>query len=307
MWPDASSSLSEVRRAIVALLLVALGGCDGERDETSAEPASSEAAAEASGTAALAGVVLPPERAPVVNPLELPVPLDPAPVAVEQLVFAVPQRMLERARLGSAMALRVATVEAVEGDNLVVRTGADAPYVIHRAYVVVPRLGQLQRGSYVVAGYSGELHHAVVKNLVGDKVLVRFTDVGFKLPDQKVEPKRLGVLGAGLRPGGYAAHLADQEYRHVLLVSSSPGEGGKRRWLVIGYGGATALVAEDKLRPLPEPRFSPRAGATVLAAWRGTMVRAQLVSVDDLGLYTVARARAGAPLLVDAGMIMPSE
>lgn len=294
-------------RLALALLLVLTLGCDDEHDEAAAEPASSEAAAEASGTPALAGVVLPPERAPVTNPLELPLPSDLAPVAPEQLVFAVPRRMLEGARLGAAMALRVATVEAVQGDHLVVRIGADAPYVIHRAYVVVPRLGQLSRGTYAIAGYAGELRHAVVKNLVGDKVLVRFTDVGFKLPDQKVDPKRLGVLGAGLRPGGYAAHLVEQEYRHVLLVSSSLGEGGKRRWLVIGYGGETALVAEDQLKPLPQPRFAPRAGATVLAAWRGTMVRAQLLSVDDVGLYSVARARAGAPLLVDAGMIMPSE
>jgi hypothetical protein len=37
------------------------------------------------------------------------------------------------------------------------------------------------------------------------------------------------------------------------------------------------------------------------------MVRAQVRSLDRPGLYTVKRNRAGAPLLVGPGMMMPLE
>jgi hypothetical protein len=252
------------------------------------------------------GFVLPPAPPPVTNPLELPEPTDQPPVEEGQRVFAVPERMLRGARLGTAMKLTAATVVSREGDNLVVTVGFGAPYQIHPAYVVVPRRGRLGNQSYVIATYDGELHHAVVKNLIGDKVNVRFTDLGIKTPDQVIDPAGVGLLGAGPSPGGYAVLLAEHEYSHVLLVSAAL-VAGKRRWLVLRYTGETELVPEEKLRALPVPRFTPRVGASVLAAWRGTMVRAEVKAIDSPALLSVTRARAGAPILVGPGMVMPTE
>lgn len=289
------------------LVSLLLGGCDETTDSLATDP-SAAVLPPAAGSVAptLEGIVLPPEVTPVTNPLELAAPLD-QPVATEgQRVFAVPQRMLQGAKVGTAMKLAAAIALGREGENLIVQLEDGAPYPIHPAYVVVPVVGRLRNGNYVIASYKDTLHHAVVKNLVGNRVNVRFTDLGFKTSDMKLDPERVGLLKAGLAPGGYAAHLAEHEYRHVLLVSASM-VAGKRRWLVLNHTGDTELVPDEKLRALPTARFNPRVGETVLAAWRGTMVRTQVKAVDAPSLLTVTRTRAGHALIVGPGMVMPTE
>jgi hypothetical protein len=296
------------RRLLLLLLAITLCACDEDTaDAESSEGALSPSAAPFGSVEQVpGGIVLPPEAQPVVNPFDLPAPTDQPEPEKGQRVFAVPQRMLASAKLGSAMKLASATARGREGQNYLVRIGFGAPYQIHPAYVVVPRPGRFRRGTYVIASYSGELKHGVVTHLVRDRVAVRYTDLGRKTSEQKLDPKRIGVLPSGLAPGGYAAHLTEHEYRHVLLVSSSMAA-GKRRWLVIGHTGETALVSEDKLQPLPVPRFKPKVGATVLAAWRGTLVRTQVKSLDRPALLTVTRPRAGWPLVVGPGMVMPTD
>lgn len=294
-------------RLLALLLVILVCACDDAGLETeSADGVANTSEAPMASALVPGGIVLPPEPQPVTNPLDLPVPADQPVPEKGQRVFAVPQRMLATAHLGSAMKLASATALEREGESFIVRIGFGAPYQIHPAYVVVPKSGRFRRGTYVIASYSGELKHGVVTHLVRDRVAVRFTDLGRKSAEQKLDPKRIGILPSGLAPGGYAAHLTEHEYRHVLLVSSSV-VAGQRRWLVIGHTGETALVSEDKLQPLPVPRFKPRVGATVLAAWRGTLVRTQVKSLDRPSLLTVTRPRAGRALIVGPGMVMPTE
>ncbi len=296
------------RRWSYALLGCAfVSGCEqapGGGDETTV--ASATPAAVASAIANPDGILLPPEVAPVTNPLELPEPTGQPTPEKGQRIFAVPREMLETARLGSALKLVAAEVLSREGENFIVEVGYGAPYQIHPAYVVVPRVGAVRRDAYVVASYNGEMRHGVVKHVLGDRATVQFTDLGFKAPDQKLDPKRVGVLPVGLAPGGYAAYLDEHEYRHVVLLSSSS-VAGKERWLVLHHTGECELVPAEKLKALPVPRFQPKIGAPVLAAYRGTMVRAQVTEIERPGLVTVTRARAGRPLVVGPGMIMPTE
>lgn len=302
-----SRPLTPRARWALVVVVALFGGCDnatdpvGEREVTTAAPETADSVVANPG-----GIILPPEATPTTNPLELPEPVG-QPVPEEgQRVFAVPRAMLENARVGTAMKLAAATVYSREGENYVVQIGTGAPYQVHPAYMVIPRPGRFNRGSYIIASHGDELRHAVVKNRLADRVTVRFTDIGRKSPDQRLDPKRIGLLPAGLAPGAYAAHLDEHEYRHVLLVSSST-VAGKERWLVLRYGGETELVSADKLRALPVPRFKPRIGETLLAAWRGTLVRTQVTEIDQPGILTVTRARAGLPLFVGPGMVMPTE
>lgn len=292
---------------VLAIVVSLCTGCEDATDPVDGQEVPTAAPETAdSAVANPGGIILPPEATPVTNPLELPEPAG-QPVPEEgQRVFAVPRGMLENARLGTAMKLAAATVFSREGENYVVQIGSGAPYQVHPAYMVIPRAGRFTRGSYVIASHGDELRHAVVKNVIGDRVTVRFTDIGTKSPDQRLDPKRIGMLPSGLAPGAYAAHLAEHEYRHVLLVSSST-IAGKERWLVLRHGGESELVPADKLRALPVSRFKPRVGETLLAAWRGTLVRTQVTGIDAPGILTVTRARAGLPLVVGPGMVMPTE
>jgi hypothetical protein len=250
--------------------------------------------------------VLPPERPWNPNPLELP-PAAPIAVEVNQRIFAVPRDMLAAAKPGHLLALHAAHVVRVEGDLWVVREGHGEAYIIHPAYVVVPKPGRFARETPVIAAYRGRLHHGVVKHLLRDRVVVRFTDLRFRLGDQKLDPTRVGVTGPGLSPGGHAVYPTESGLAHVLLVSRGDHPDGKARWLTIGYGGAAELIDEERLRPLPVGgRFRPRVGDTVRAAYRGTMVMATLREIDRPGWYTVKRERAGAPLLIGPTEIMPA-
>ena len=90
-----------------------------------------------------------------------------------------------------------------------------------------------------------------VKGFMRDRVVVRYTDLGFKIPDQKLERDRVGVLAGGLTPGAYAVHRTEREARHVLLVSEATHPGGKRMWLTLGYSGEARLVESAALTGLP--------------------------------------------------------
>ncbi|HHH31363.1 MAG TPA: hypothetical protein ENK57_23865 [Polyangiaceae bacterium] len=250
------------------------------------------------------GIVLPAPRTFDPNPLGLP-PVAPVPMKKGQRVFAAPPRMVRAAKLGTSFMLAMATFLAMEGNDYVVRVGFGEPYQVHPGYVVVPRPGRFRRGAIVIAGYRDQLHHGVVTGLRRDRVMVQYTDLGFRLGDQRLAHDRIGVLSGGLEPGAYAAYRADQEYRHVQLVSSGRHPDGKTVWLAIEHEGQIRLIDEAQLVSLPRPRFNPRPGSTVLAAWRGAMVRATVRELERPGLYTVKRPRAGAPLLVGPDMIMP--
>ncbi len=283
---------------LAAALALCLGCAD---DQTDGETV--EAAASASGSARPAvsdGLVLPPPRPFDSDPLDLgPLPAD---VVEGQRVFAVPAEMLETAEVGKALALEAATVLGRDGDDVVVRVGHGKSYPVNPHYLVVPRPGRFRRGAELIASYRGRMRHAVAKLLSRDKWVVQFTDLGFSLADQKLDPEVIGVLGEGLVPGAFAVRRAAGEYRHVTLISAA-GE----RWLVIGEDGISALVPADELTRLPRPRFAPKVGQEVLAAWRGSMVRAEVRALERPGLYTVKRPRAGAPLWVGPGQIMPVE
>jgi len=291
-----------MRLPAVGLLCALLVGCgDNQRADGVDRPTATTAV----GSAPVVhsdGFVLPPQRSQSANPLGL--PPSTLTLAKGTRVFAVPETMLEGSKLGSALMLRSAKVMGQDEQDLIVRVGFGRNYRLHPGYVVVPRKARFRRNGEVIAGYRGRLRHGVVKGLSRDKVVVRFTDLGFKLSDQKLSPERVGVLGDGLVPGAFAVYRSTTEYRHVLLVSSAVHEDGKTRWLVLDHDGDSQLIDSDALQRVGGSRFNPKVGATVLVAWRGDMVRAQVRSIDRPGLYTIARQRAGAPLLVGPGMMM---
>jgi hypothetical protein len=287
---------------LVALAASLIGGCsDDEVASAGLAPTSTQR-----GPAALPpdGVVLPPPALAEPNPLALPA-MTARELDKGQRIFAVPERMLRGAKLGAAFVLRSASYLRREGSDYVVRVGFGKPYPIHPGYVVVPRPGRFRRGANVVAAHRGTLRHGVVTGLRRDRVLVQYVDLGFRLAPQRLAPSRIGLLGGGLEPGAYAAYRADQEYRHVLLVSKG-GSRGKTQWLVLEHEGQTRLIDAAKLVTLPPSRFKPKKGSAVLAAWRGAMVRATVRDLERPALYSLKRPRAGAPLLSGPGMMMPA-
>lgn len=295
------------RRELSLLGLATLVGCQDETDGAGPDPLGGSTA-DASTSAKLPldeGILLPPPRTFDPNPLGLPA-VAPVPMKRGQRIFAAPPRMVQRAKLGSSFLLAMATFLAMEGNDYVIRVGFGAPYQVHPGYVVVPRPGRFRRGAIVIAGYRDQIHHGVVTGLRRDRVMVQYTDLGFRLGDQRLAPDRIGVLTDGLEPGAYAAYRADQEYRHVQLVSGGRHADGKKLWFAIENEGQIRLIDEAQLVALPRPRFKPKKGSTVLAAWRGAMVRATVRDLERPGLYTVKRPRSGAPLLVGPDMMMPA-
>lgn len=250
--------------------------------------------------------VVPPSTPPEPNPLDLPPSAPPEDLKKGQRVFAVPPEMLRDLSPGHVVEMRAAYYRGeAEGGAMLVRIGFGPTYPIHPGYVVVPRRGRFGRGVRVIASYRGRLHHGVVTGLRRDRVLVQFTDLGFKLSEQRLDPERIGKLGSSLEPGGFAVRSTEQGLAHVLLVSSANHPDGKERWLTIGHLGHIDLVEAEQLRRLPPKRLRLRKGDAVRAAWQGTMVPGTLRDFERPGLYTVKRPRSGAPLLVGPGMIMP--
>jgi hypothetical protein len=289
-----------MRGARALALLAVLSGCSD-----SVTPGSEDAAASATPSATAVagqGFVLPPPRPFKSNPLELAaeaVNLEPG-----ERVFAVPRRMLEHAKLGSTMVLEPARVEGREGADVVVRVRQNIPNPVHPAYVVVPRRGRVGRGTPLLVVYRDELHHAVARNVALDSVVVRITDAGRKLPDQKLAQDDVAVLSPGeLVPGGQAVYHEGKVHRHAQLVSRGTAR-GKTQWLVLGRAGEAQLVEESRLVALPQARHNPRAGDRVWVAFRGEMVPGEVRAIDAPGLYTVKRDRAGEPLLVGPGELM---
>ena len=284
--------------AVAGLCCNALGCNDPAKTTAPAAPSTT-----ASATAAQVpgGLVLPPRRPFDSNPLKLPV----LPVALKKgdRVFAIARRELETAQLGSTLVLRAARVEGMEGSDVTLRLTFGPLYAVHPGYVIVPRQARLRRGANVIANLHGKLRHAVVTNLLRGKILVRYTDMGRKRPDRRLDPEDVGALGSGLEPGAFAVYRTAQQQHHVVLVSRGDYPDGKRRWLVLGYGSAAMIVDEAKLAPFPK-RFKTKVGEDVLVAWRGTMVSATVRLIDNPGLYTVKRQRAGAPFTVGPGQIM---
>jgi hypothetical protein len=294
-----------MRRLPCLMLLLAASGCSNSETAGSDGELAATASASASATVAPAvGFVLPPPRPFNANPLGL----STAPVTVEEgdRVFAVPRRMLEHAKLGSTMLLEPGRVEGREGEDLIVRVKNGVPYPVHPAYVVVPHRGRIGRGTSLLVAYRDVVHHAVARNVAHDRVVVRITDAGRKLPDQKLDPEDVGMLEDGvLEPGGHAAFSEKNVQHHVMLVSRGRHE-GKWHWLVFGMAGEAQLIEESRLQALPRQRHDPRPGDKVLVAFRGAMVSAEVRAVDAPGLFTVKRERAGEPLLVGPGWLMPA-
>ncbi len=291
-------------RWTLLLLLLGCGAGCGDNAET---PAVAVASAKATAAAVVAagGVVLPPAQPYDANPFGL--PSQPLELAVGSRVFAVTEAMLRGATLGRAMKLYSAKVLGREGELVQLRIGTGKPYLAHPAYMVQPKDGRLRRGAPLFAAYRGVLKHGVLRRMAPRRgIVVRFTDLGYRLSDQTLKRSRVGMLPAGLAPGGYAVMRGDHSYEHVTLVSNTSSKDGKRRWLVFGYAGTSRLVPEDRLVALPPPRYRPRTGDEVLVAWRGTMVAARIRNVDLPGLFMVQRRRAGGALTVGPGMLMPA-
>jgi hypothetical protein len=220
------------------------------------------------------------------------------------LVYTVPTRVLETARVGSSFVLRAATAQAVEGGNLIVRIGREPSYPVHPAYVIVPQRGQLPRGCPVLAPYRGQLGHAVVTAAKRDLVTVRYTDIGPGYGDQPLPVRDVAPQSPGLAPGNHAV-VTDGEVMHfVLLLSGGVHPDGKRRWLVLGYAGEAGLVEEERLQPI-RLDYQPKVGTMVYAPWLGTMVPAKVTDVDPHGVLTVRRASTAPPLVLGPGMLLP--
>jgi hypothetical protein len=294
-------------RLALALLAGLLGGgCSADSLDRGTEgPAASADAAEiASAAVPKPGqFVQPPRPAFDSNPLGLP-GAAPA-IAPDTLVYTVPKRVLETARVGSSFVLRAATAEGVEGGNIVVRVGHDASYPVHPAYVLVPPRGPLRRGGAVLAPYRGQLGHGVVVSVKRDRVTVRYTDAGPGYGNQPLASREASPQTPGLAPGNYAVVVDRDLMRHVMLLSGGAHADGRRRWLVLAYAGEASLVEEDRLQPMPLD-FRPKVGATVAVPWLGAMVPARVTAVDPLGVFTVRRASSAPPLLLGPGMLMPA-
>lgn len=255
------------------------------------------------------------------NPLRLPprrVTIDPG-----KRVFTFSDQMLQGAKLGSTLVLYAATVAGFEGDDLIIEGRGGPSYKVHAGYVIpVPDDPRVKPGDVVLTEWNSVMRHAVITKLVKDKVGVRFTDMDSKMAEVLLQGGRAAAASAGidltrgsasraarfvkqtegLQPGNYAALQQGGDFRHVLLVSPVTAE--KKRWFCLGFGGAAMIVDEAELRPIPV-RYTPKVGASVWAEWTGTMRKATVQSVDELGLFTVKYDRAGRPRAIGFGLIMP--
>jgi hypothetical protein len=242
--------------------------------------------------------------------------LPPRRVTIEhgKRVFSFSDQMLHGAKLGSTLVLYAATVAGFEGDDLIIEGRGGPSYKVHAGYVIpVPDDPKVKPRDVVLTEWNSVMRHAVVTRLVKDKVGVRFTDMDSKTNEVLLQGGRVtGAPGAskvarfvkqteGLKEGNYAAMKQGSEYRHVLLVSPLSGE---KRWFCLGFGGAAMLVEEASLHPIPV-RYTPKVGASVWAEWTGTMRKATVQSVDEVGLFTVKYERAGRPRVIGFGLLMP--
>lgn len=298
---------------LVAVLLVAsaLGGAACEKRAQPVDDAPSITSATVAAAAPAAAVPAIPTIMPAItgpmgsispsNPLGLPprrLKLD-----AGRRVFTFSAPMLNQAKIGSTLVLYGATVVGFEGDDLIVEGKGAPSYKVHPGYVIpVPDAVRVKPGDPVLTEWAGAMKHAVVTKLVKDKVAVRLTDVDTRMPEVLIKDARFLVQRDGLLPGNYAAALGTDEIRHVLLVSPIA-DGSKRRWFVLGFGGAAELVDEVDLRPIPV-KWTPKVGAAVFAESLGVMRKATVMSVDPPAFFTVKFERAGRPAPVAWGLLM---
>jgi hypothetical protein len=234
------------------------------------------------------------------NPLKLPArKLD---LAAGSRVFTVPEVMLRGAKLGSAFSLRAATITGRDGDDFIVDGRDGPPYRVHAAYVIplVP-LTRPKLEAPVVAEWAGALRHGVIRRLVKDKIVVRFTDAGDK-SERTLSAEQMMLQKDGFHSGNYAVRRSGADYVHLLLVSPLGESSGD--WLAIGYGGATQVVAERDLLAVPVS-YLPKVGTSVWAEHLGKMRDAKVTAVDRPGLCDVRFDRAGKSVVVGWGLVMP--
>lgn len=254
---------------------------------------------------------------PAADPNPLGLPPRRVELAEGTVVYAPPLAMLRGATLGTTMQLRATTVAGKDGDALLLDGGEDQDYLVHPGYVIVhvpgsrtPRLNQP-----VITQFAGLLRHGVVKSFIRNKVNVRFTDVVGQ-PERQLDARVLMAQSDGLAPGNYAALKLKDGYEHVLLLSRADADAGaaptkgapkvdpNAQWLVIGYGGATSIVAASELALIPVT-YEPKVGTQVWAEHLGRMRRGVVSNVDKPSVFFVRFERAGAPISVGWGELMP--
>jgi hypothetical protein len=237
------------------------------------------------------------------NPLGLPprrIKLDPG-----RRVFTFSDRMLASARPGSTLVLYAATVVGFDGDDLIIEGRGGPSYKVHPGYVIpVPDAPRVRLHEPALTEWNGAMKHAVVTRFVKDRIAVRYTDMDARTPEALLKDVRFVPQTEGLAPGNYAAQKEGDEWRHVLLVSRL-GEGNPGQWFALGYGGAARIVDETALRPIPIRAAKIKAGSAVWAEWVGSLRRATVQSVDEVGFFTVKFERAGRPVRVGWGLITP--
>ncbi|MBK8252568.1 MAG: hypothetical protein IPK82_07860 [Polyangiaceae bacterium] len=281
--------------AIVATVCCACGSqSDGSSgDVTPSLPPSVTASSQA---APPVKVVLDP------NPLKLP------PVSLKldggKRVLAVPQEVLANAALGSTFVLSAATVVGFDGDLLVLEGKSGSAYKLHPAYAIaIADDAKVRPSDPVVIEHQGNLRHGVIKKYVKDRLTVRLTDGDSRVVEVPMKTTRVMRQQDGLYAGNYAA-LGDADgQKHVLLVSSFE-DGGEKKWLALGAGGAAMVVNARSLEAIPV-KFQPRVGASVLAAHNGVMRKATVTGASEQGIVTVKYERAGRPATVGWGFFMP--
>ena len=241
-------------------------------------------------------------RTPDYDPNPLALPSRTIEVVPGQKVFTVPAPMLRGAKVGSSLAMRVAGVVGKDGDNILIQ-GRDGPsYKVHAAYVIpVPDGFKPRPNQPVMAEWAGALRHGVYRKMVKDSFVIRFTDTDDK-SDRYLKNAAIVAQIDGFRVGNYAALHDGADYKQVLLVSALAGE--PKRWLALGYGGAASVVDESSLLAVPVS-YEPKEGAQVWALWLGTFRPGVVKATDSPGLFTVRFERAGPPVQVGWGSLMP--
>ena len=288
----------------VMLSLMTAGGCvdsgcsesgSGAAAEGTAGPAAATASA---GDSEADGFVLPPKRPFDPNPLNLSASAAIPPKGA--LVYAIPKAVLAQLKEGSTVVLRKSVVEGRDGDAVVVRRSWHDPYPIHPGYLLTPNRDKLRRGDFVLAAYQGRLHHAVVVTLLHRTAIIRYTDLGRKLSDQRVKPEALSRIAPGFHPGALAVYQQGSDWRHAMLISKTGSS-----WFTIGYGGEAKLVPEDELVAVPrELRPKPKTGTKLWVVWRGEMVDATVRKIESPELFVLKRPRAGTTILAGIGQVM---
>lgn len=291
-------------RTVTGLLgLLCLSACDEPETEVMAGPPDAAASAATPLPVGPAAIPMPHKAALEPNPLGLP-PME-IELAPHKKVFTFSDEMLAGAKEGSTLILYAATAVNVEGDVVVIAGREGDDYRVHPGYVIpVPETPRLRIHDPIVTEWAGVMRHGVLTRFVpGGGVVAELID-GRRAPvERTLKDARIIKQGSGLAPAQYAVAKGEGTYRHVLLVSSFAVD-GQKRWLTLGYGGAVAVVAEEKLHPVPVP-FKAREGDEVWAEWLGTMRPATITGVSPPASFAIQFARAGEPARSGWGFVTP--